>query len=439
MTTLTAVKPTERIKAMDVIRGFAVLGILLMNIPGFATHEFFLYWHDALKGETTTNGILFKGSMILFDGKMRGLFTLLFGAGLMLFIENKHDNSIRVADLYFRRMVWMLLFGLVHAYIFLWGGDILYEYAMCGIFAFAFRNTKARNLLIMSLSILAVAIYFSGSAFLERKDKYLEYKKVESLLKEHKPVHEKQQEVYDEFTEAKGTFLPFSKEHIHNVAEDIYKREIKLRSDYPSLVIKNAEEISIYHTQEFFMAMWESFATILLGMALFKFSFFQGKLHRNVYRFFAFVGIPLGIALSAISVLNMVYTQTGFMEAMETRNFSINHIGGIGRIVLTVSYASSLILLCSVNWLKSFFTLFANVGRMALTNYIMETIICSIYFFGFGLNHYGEYDAKGLVLFVFIIWVLQIIYSNIYFRFFQMGPLEWLWKRLTYGRNYNKS
>ena len=438
MTGLTAVKLTERIKVMDVIRGFAVLGILLMNIPGFSTHEFFLYWHDALKGETTTNGILFKGSMILFDGKMRGLFTLLFGAGLMLFIENKQDNSIRVADLYFKRMMWMLFFGLIHAYIFLWGGDILYEYAMCGIFAFAFRNMIARNLLFFSLSILAVVIYFSGSAFLERKEKYIEYKQVEKRLQEHKPVNEKQQEVYDEFVNIKGTFLPFSKEHIHNLTEDIYKREVKIKSDYSTLVVKNAEEISVYHTQEFFMDMWESFATILLGMALFKFGFFQEKLNNNIYRVFAFIGVPLGIALSAISVLNMVYTQTGLIDAMENRNFSINHIGGIGRIILTVSYASTLILLFRVKWLKSFFALFANVGRMALTNYIMETVLCSLYFFGFGLNHYGVYDAKELVLFVSVIWLIQITYSNIYFRFFEMGPLEWLWKRLTYGKTINQ-
>lgn len=166
--------------------------------------------------------------------------------------------------------------------------------------------------------------------------------------------------------------------------------------------------------------------------------FFQEKLNNNIYRVFAFIGVPLGIALSAISVLNMVYTQTGLIDAMENRNFSINHIGGIGRIILTVSYASTLILLFRVKWLKSFFALFANVGRMALTNYIMETVLCSLYFFGFGLNHYGVYDAKELVLFVSVIWLIQITYSNIYFRFFEMGPLEWLWKRLTYGKTINQ-
>ena len=437
MTALTAVKLNNRIHAMDVMRGFAVLGILLMNIPAFAVHQFFLFWHDALKGETTTNGIIFNTSMILFDGKMRGLFTLLFGAGLMLFIENKNDNSIQVADLYFKRMIWMVLFGLVDAYVFLWGGDVLYEYAMCGIFAFGFRTMKPRNLLLLSLSILSVFIYFSGEPFLERKEKYIEYKKVQQLLNEHKPVNEKQQEAYDEFVEVKGTFLPFSIEHIHNLTEDVYNREIKMKADYPTIFIKNAEEVMPYHSKEFFMSMWESFATILLGMALFKFGFFQGTMKASVYRVLVFIGIPIGIALCALSVLKSVHTQTELIEAMETRIFSINHTGGAGRIILTVGYAAAILLLCRINWLKSLLGLFANVGRMALTNYIMQTILCSFYFFGFGLNHYGEYDVTGLLLFVMTIWVIQITYSNVYFRFFKMGPVEWLWKRLTYGKGFN--
>ena len=439
MPTITAVNLNNRIQAMDVMRGVAVLGIILMNIPGFSTHEFFLFWHDALKGEVTTNGIIFKTSTALFDGKMRGLFTLLFGAGLMLFIENKNDNSLRVADLYFKRMTWLLFFGLVDAYVLLWGGDVLYEYAMCGIFAFAFRSMKPRNLLLMSLIILSITIYVSGSPFLDRKEVYSEYKVSEKLVKENKSLTEDQQAAYDGFKETLGTFLPFSKSHIHNVTESIYNREIKMKSDYATIFSKNAEEVIPYHTQEFFMAMWESFATILLGMALFKFGFFQGKINVSVYRGFVFIGIPLGIMLCGISVLNMVYSQSELIQALENRIFSVNHIGGLGRIILTVSYASAILLLCRVNWLKTFLSLFANVGRMALTNYIMQTVLCSFYFFGFGLGHYGDYDAKGLLLFVVCIWIIQITYSTIYLRFFKMGPLEWLWKRLTYGKDFDKN
>ena len=257
-------------------------------------------------------------------------------------------------------------------------------------------------------------------------------------MKENKSINDEQKEAYESFNKTLGGFLPFSKSHIDNVTENIYNREVKMKSDYSTIFSKNSEDLVPYHTQEFFMAMWESFATILLGMALFKFGFFQGKVNVNVYRGFAFIGIPIGITLCGMSVLNMVYSQSELIQALETRVFSINHIGGVGRIILTVSYASAILLLCRVNWLKSFLSLFANVGRMALTNYIMQTILCSLYFFGFGLNHYGEYDAKGLLLFVIIIWIIQITYSNVYLRFFKMGPLEWLWKRLTYGKDFDK-
>ena len=108
----------------------------------------------------------------------------------------------------------------------------------------------------------------------------------------------------------------------------------------------------------------------------------------------------------------MVYSQSELIQALENRIFSVNHIGGLGRIILTVSYASAILLLCRVNWLKTFLSLFANVGRMALTNYIMQTVLCSFYFFGFGLGHYGDYDAKGLLLFVVCIWIIQITYST---------------------------
>ena len=99
--TITPVLTKERNYTMDVIRGVAVLGILMMNIPGFAIHEFFLVWNDAIQGELTLNGFIFKSAMVLFDGKMRGLFTVLFGAGLMLFIENKNQNINPAGELWF--------------------------------------------------------------------------------------------------------------------------------------------------------------------------------------------------------------------------------------------------------------------------------------------------------------------------------------------------
>ena len=171
-------------------------------------------------------------------------------------------------------------------------------------------------------------------------------------------------------------------------------------------------------------------------MGLFKWGFFKNQFKTKTYLFLSLFILPLGLLMCAISNYLQAKTQVELMHCF-WKPFSTVYIEYPGRIFVTVGYASFLLLLCKVNWLKGFLSLFANVGRMALTNYIMQTLICSFYFFGFGLGHYGEYDAKKLLLFVVTIWVVQIIYSNLYLRFFQMGPLEWLWKRLTYGKKFN--
>jgi len=177
---------------------------------------------------------------------------------------------------------------------------------------------------------------------------------------------------------------------------------------------------------------------ILLGMALFKLGFFEYRFKMSTYRLLVFIGIPIGWALMIFSLKVQAKTVEELWYTYSWRPCSALVFEMPSRVLLTLSYAAAIMLLCKVNFLKSFLKLFANTGRMAFTNYVMQTILCSFYFYGFGLGHYGEYDAKRLFIFVFCIWILQITYSNIWLKYFKMGPLEWLWKRLTYGRGFNK-
>ncbi len=439
MSTISSVQIKNRNVAMDVIRGVAVLGILLMNITGFAGNEFFIAMNDSIAGKLTINGFIFKASSILLSGKMRGLFTLLFGAGLMLFISNKKDNSIAVADAYSRRMMWMLLFGIIDGYILLWGGDILYEYALCGLMLFAFRNLRVRYMLCISFLFLTIFTYNNGKHFNENKNKSIEYTHTTQLLKEGKTLTAEQKKLREEFQELLNQHIPISRKNADKIIKEIKDDYIIHHSGYFDVFDKHSEEVFEYESQGFYTEFWETFATILLGMALFKLGFFEYKLKFNMYRLLCFVGIPVGIIMTCISLKLQFRTQAELWEQFSWRPFSTFWFESPARILLAVGYASALLLLCKVNWLKSFLGLFANVGRMALTNYVMQTILCSFYFFGFGLGHYGEYYAKGLLLFVVIIWLLQITYCWIYFKFFTMGPLEWLWKRLTYGKGFNKT
>lgn len=425
----------QRNFAMDVMRGVAVLGILLMNIPGFSTHQFFLFWGDALAGELTTNGFIFKSSMLLFDGRMRGLFTLLFGAGIILFIENKKEASIGVADAYFKRMTWLMLFGIIDSYILLWRGDVLFEYALCGIFVYVLRNARVRYLLLISAICIGVYMYNDGKRYHEYRQNAFAYKAIESLIKEGKKISPEQQRQHDEYEEVLGNHIPFSDSAIKKISKEITDDYFLHRSDYLSIFKDHSKETYEYQSTIFYNIFSESFGTILLGMALYKLGFFNGRWRKRNYWLVAITGTIVGLALMAVFMKLLVKTQVELWDAYNWRTFSIVYIGQSGRILSTLGYAALLYLVSQMNIMKRFLGLFANVGRMALTNYIMQTVLSSLYFFGFGFGHYGEYQDKGLLVYVICIWMIQITYSNFYLRYFQMGPLEWLWKRLTYGKN----
>lgn len=430
----TAILTKDRNFTIDVMRGIAVLGILLMNIPGYASHQFFLFWGDVLAGETTTNGFIFKSAMLLFDGRMRGLFTILFGAGIMLFIENKKVQSIQVADAYFKRMTWLMVFGLVDSFLLLWRGDILFEYALCGIFVFVFRTARVRYLILTSALLFTIFSLQEGQNFYKYKKRSEVYKQVELKLANGQKVSEEQMSQHDDFKNVLERHYPFSNEIINSTAKEITDDYLLHRSGYADIFVKHAEDTTNYLNNVFLSIFSESFAAILLGMAMFKFGFFHGRLKKRTYWIIAIVGTVVGLALVALNMKLQVRTQAELWEAYKWRFFSIVYIQHAGRILSMIGYAGIIYLMCTSVKLVPYLRMFANTGRMALTNYLMQTVLCSLYFFGFGLGFYGEYQAKGLLVFVIVIWIIQIIYSNIYLSYYRMGPVEWLWKRLTYGK-----
>lgn len=437
MNLITSVSNSNRNYTLDVMRGVAVLGILLMNIAAFAGNEFLIVWNDAIHHKFTLNGFIFNSANVVLNGKMRGLFTLLFGAGLILFISNKKDNGIQVADAYFRRMMWMLLFGLIDAYLLLWDGDILYEYALCGIFLFAFRNLRVRYMLSITLLCLAIFTFLNNRMYVENREKSQVYLQTSDLLKQGKTLSPEQKKTREEFEVILGYQVPFSKKTIEELRKDFTDNYTTFHSGYAEIFEKRSESVFENQTQGFYTGFFESFGMILLGMALYKMNFFSYGLNLNTYRLLTFVGIPLGWALMIFSMKVQAKTVEELWYTYSWRPCSALCFELPARVLLTVSYAAAFMLLCKVHFIKPFLNLLSNTGRMAFTNYIMQTVICSFYFYGFGLGHYGDYDATGLLIFVCCIWLLQITYSNIWLHYFKMGPLEWLWKRLTYGKGFN--
>ena len=162
---------SDRINSLDIIRGFAVLGILLMNITGFGLP--WAYADPTISGGSEgLNLKVWIMNGLFFEGTMRGLFTLLYGAGVILLTDRlqKREAGIETADIYYRRVLWLLLFGLFHAYILLWDGEILYHYALFGLMLFPFRNTKPKTLVILAVVLMGVGTLLEVSEYQEKKE-----------------------------------------------------------------------------------------------------------------------------------------------------------------------------------------------------------------------------------------------------------------------------
>lgn len=157
----TPVKEEQRIKLIDALRGVALLGILLMNIPGFSMPE---YSSEAYRNDPSSLNFWVNAVItVFFEGKMRALFGMLFGAGVLLFVMKKEQTGKSVTGLFYRRMLWLVLFGLIHAHLILWIGDILYLYGLCGMLVYLFRNVKPKYL-AMGVPLVAI-LSFSATVF----------------------------------------------------------------------------------------------------------------------------------------------------------------------------------------------------------------------------------------------------------------------------------
>jgi len=362
----------------------------------------------------------------LFEGTMRGLFSLLFGAGSILLLNRlvKERSGLEPADIYFRRMLWLLVFGLINAFIFLWPGDILYPYALCGMLIFPFRNLSPAKLLGIAFLLLAFATYRENGDFF--RDKNMISRGITIAAIDTTRV-----KLTDEQKEDLGKYIGFkernSKEGIAKAAKEEVKK-IKGK-DYLAL-FRNFRDVNMMlQSTVFYEFFWyDILLFFFIGMALFKSGFLLGKNPNWVYAVIAIAGIGLGF------LMNYFYLRTQYRLRFDnylfTQQWKFNYYH-IRRVFQTLGYLSLLILLYKVTPIrKTFFSIFVPVGQMAFTNYLMQSIITSLIFYGFGLfatlQRYEAYYVVGGI------WLFQIIFSHIWMRYFRFGPFEWVWRSLTY-------
>ena len=414
------VLPGERIESLDVVRGFAVLGILLMNILAFGLPSR-AYFDPTTDG--ATQGIDFAAFVmtdLLVEGVMRALFSMLFGAGVAMLAAGPRPKS---AKIYYRRQLLLLAFGLFDGFVLLWTGDILALYALAGLFLYFLRNWRPRALLIAAgvvfayLALFYAATFFALTVLPEQADA------VQARLDAGETVSFEERAVLGEWAELRANF--------HPTQAALANEATKFQGTWPEAFVANAAELWVLFTQVYpLFLFWDAVACMLLGMALYKSGTLQGRRSPRFYAKLAAIGCAVGLLVNLFETGMRI--GSGFALPWVSGASAVTH--DLGRVALALGMAASVIVVCQRGWLRRARQTLAAAGRMALTNYMLQSVMGLAIFHGLGLGLWNELPRHQLYLIVLGEWIVMLGFSAWWLRRFRFGPLEWLWRSLTYAR-----
>jgi uncharacterized protein len=393
------VSDKERVEALDLLRGFALLGILAMNIRAMAAPfgayvtPFAFFEYDG----ASRWGYIFTS--IVFDLKMMGLFSMLFGAGVLLYAGKTAEGSPHPGALWFRRMFWLLLIGLVHAYL-IWEGDILVPYALCGILVLWWvRRWSARALAtaaIVFLMIGATSLVVQGWFW----DRMAEVDRAEQLA-------------------------------IMSPTPEQARAQLEvMRGSFAQIVADRAPFVLVAQTFFFLMFfLWRCGGMMLLGMALYKAGFLEGRWSARTYATVAMLCLAIGLSMAAIGVSGLERVRFAMPQRSTAEVWNY-----VGAVFASIGYAAALLLLIRQEAVAGFRRRLAAVGQMALSNYLFQSVATAIIFLGWGFGLAGRFDYAQQLLVVVAIWIIQLLITPVWLAHFRFGPAEWVWRSLTYWR-----
>ncbi len=389
---------SQRIASLDVLRGFALLGILVVNIGAFSMPAATYFDPTAYGDLTGINGWVWRLMHLLADMKFMAIFAMLFGAGIVLTAKRIEARGLSATGTHYRRMAWLIVFGLLHAHL-LWYGDILYWYGMCGLLVYLFRRRSPTALIVSGLLFLAVS---SGLMLLA------------GTTAEQWPPEMRQEIVAD--------LKPSEEAKAAEIA--VYKG-----SWLEQMQERTPSSVEMQTGTFFTWAFWRVTGLMLLGMALFKLRVFNAE--RSTGFYLSLLGIAVLIGLPLVNQ-GIRYNFAIDWQAPEFffLGMQFNYWASI---LVSLGWVALVMLLCRKGVTVVTRPL-AAVGRTAFSNYILQTLICTTIFYGHGLGLFGDVQRIGQFGIVIAIWAFQLIISPLWLRHFRFGPLEWLWRTLIYMR-----
>lgn len=399
-----------RITNLDFIRGIAVMGILAANIFGMAQPFTAYMFPEAFTvPHSEAEDWMWVWQLVLVDGKMRGLFTLLFGAGLYLFTE-KAWAKCATAGLQARRLLWLGLFGLLH-FFFIWRGDILFFYAVSGLVALLFIGLSVRKQLVLGiLGYIAGGILY-GSMF------GLMQMVADAPVADNAAM----QSAQTGMLEAAETDL----------ADGRTETQIRQDGSYFDYAAHNFEAHTFDPLVALMMFAFETLPLMLIGMAIYRMGFFSGGISDRKLRLWGLGGVVLGGALTlwiAVSAKVGGFTYYGTLAAFMGWSHFPRIFMTLGLAALLVSFAPK-----TGGWLSD---RVSAAGRAAFTNYLGTSVVMLLVFSNWGLDLFGALGRSELYLVTAGAWVVMLAWSKPWLERFRYGPLEWLWRCLTYGRRF---
>lgn len=402
---MTGQAAATRYESLDAIRGVAVMGILAMNIVAFAL-PMSAYFNPAAGGPPSPGDLAtWTFNFVFVDSKMRGLFSLLFGASTLLVIERAEAAGRSAARTHYARMLWLGVFGLAHFY-FIWFGDILSLYAACGLLLYLFRGLSVRALLVWAALFLVIALALIGAMWLS----------MAMIEAGRAPAGAGKQMA--EFNAMMGPNSPaYAKDITHFLGS------------YAAIAGQRLTRDALEPLVQVMLFLWESMALMLIGMALFKARMLTGEW--SAARYGRWAAIAFLLTAPPLALLAWHTGQQGFSTAS---------VFGAALVLsvpfdmgMTVGWAALIMLLLKAWASPAVRARLAAAGQMAFTNYLTTSIVMTTIFYGYGLGLFGSVSRAGLYLFCFGMWAAILLWSKPWLDRHRYGPLEWLWRSLARG------
>lgn len=415
---MEAAQTTNRIHVLDILRGIALLGLLPMNILSFSNPLAAYFNPNAFQGDSWVTHISHAVTHLLFDQKMMGMFSFLFGVSVYLLAVNNEKNDRSPSMNHYARNFWLMVIGFLHA-TFIWSGDILFVYALLALVLYPFRYLPAAICMVTAL-----VLYIWGMDILNDMHAFVNSLNAQGQIN------------------IQGLWSPSAdelKEEVDLFLAD-YSTQLMFRIDEAHLDSAETEQAYVVLNQYVILSFIRAFALMLVGVAFAKWRFWEWAELPRATQLEGGAGSKSFMPISKLStwlvLIGWLITGVGLFVNY-AQHWQMNWGLGYGLMfnwiatpIIVLGYVLFIVSVTE-NWDGLFKKALANVGRMALTNYLLQSILMTSLFYGFGFSQFGQLDRFQLMLVVICVWLMQMSFSVYWLSKFRFGPVEWLWRLLT--------